>query len=170
MIAGGQTNKTVLDRYLKLDQGDRVQALYIWIDGTGEALRSKTKTLEKKPKSVTELPIWSFDGSSTYQAEGSNSDVYLQPVKMYRDPFRRGRNILVLCETYKHNKEPTESNRRKTCLTVMELAKDFRPWFGIEQEYTLLSSDGHPFGWPKNGYPGPQVYNLWPFFIWMVLS
>jgi len=55
----------------------------------------------------TELPVWNFDGSSTGQAEGSNSDVYLYPVAMYNDPFRRGNNILVLCETYKYNKEPT---------------------------------------------------------------
>merc|ERR1711863_179449 len=155
-MQNSQTNKSVLDRYMELNQGHRVQALYIWIDGTGEGLRSKTKTLEKKPASVDELPIWNYDGSSTYQAEGSNSDTYLKPVKMYPDPFRRGDNILVMCETYKYNKEPTETNHRKLCLEVMNKAKDDHPWFGIEQEYTLLDTDGHPFGWPKNGFPGPQ--------------
>ena len=125
-------DKTILNRYLNLSQGGRymyplssiakkfpairniprVQALYIWIDGSGEGLRSKTKTLDSVPKSVEELPIWNYDGSSTYQAEGRNSDTYLHPVKMYPDPFRGGDNVMVMCETYKHDNTPTETNHR----------------------------------------------------------
>jgi len=56
---------------------------------------------------LAELPIWNFDGSSTGQAEGSNSDVYLYPVALFNCPFRRGDNKIVLCETYKYNRTPT---------------------------------------------------------------
>merc|ERR1712004_822905 len=157
-LVNGATNKSVLDRFMNLDISDcgKVQCMYLWIDGTGENLRAKTRTIDFVPKSAEELPEWNFDGSSTGQAEGSNSDVYLKPVAIYPDPFRRGNNKLLLCETLKYNKKPTETNRRNICNDAMVKAKDEKPWFGIEQEYTLLDEDGHPFGWPKNGFPGPQ--------------
>lgn len=44
----------------------------------------------------SELPVWNYDGSSTYQAQGENSDVYLYPVAIYKDPFRGGNHILVM--------------------------------------------------------------------------
>jgi len=131
-------------------------AEYIWIDGSGEGIRSKCRTMETEPMSPKDCPTWNFDGSSTYQAEGSNSDMYLEPVAIFRDPFRGGKNKLVLCEVYKFDHSPAGTNRRKSCNEAMQAAKDQKPWFGIEQEYTLLDYDKHPFGWPKNGFPGPQ--------------
>ena len=102
------TDKQVLKRYLDLPQPeDKVLATYVWIDGSGENVRSKTMTVDFEPKEPSELPWWNFDGSSTAQAEGSNSDVYLKPVAIFRDPFLLGNNKLVMCETYKYNKEPT---------------------------------------------------------------
>ncbi|BFZ20342.1 hypothetical protein BsWGS_23381 [Bradybaena similaris] len=153
----GATDKSVLHKFesLELPSG-LTQVEYIWIDGTDEGIRSKCRTLDFVPKEAKECPIWNYDGSSTYQAEGSNSDLYLYPVALFKDPFRRGNNKLLLCDVYKYNKQPVESNKRKTCAEVMEKAKDSHPWFGIEQEYSLLDYDGYPLGWPKNGYPGPQ--------------
>ena len=37
--------KSVVDKYLSLPQYDRVCATYIWIDGTGEGLRSKVSNI-----------------------------------------------------------------------------------------------------------------------------
>ena len=155
-ISSAQTDKAVLEKYLALPQGERVCATYVWIDGSGEGLRSKVKCLDSKPSKVDDLPVWNYDGSSCYQADGSNSDVYLKPVKMYPCPFTRGDNLLVLCDTYNYLDEPMATNNRKKCVEIMKQAESQHPWFGIEQEYTLFDHDKHPFGWPKNGFPGPQ--------------
>merc|ERR1712227_645438 len=138
------TDKTTLSKYLELPQGDRVQVLYIWIDGSRENLRSKTKTVESEPKKPEDLPIWNFDGSSTNQAAGHDSDVYLKPVALFPDPFRGGKNKLRLCETLTHEMKPTDGNFQRTCAEAMEKGKDAHPWFGIEQEYTIMDQDGHP--------------------------
>lgn len=92
------------------------------------------------------------------QAEGSNADVYLNPVALYNDPFRGGKNKLVLCETINYLKQPAKSNTRRSCLEAMKMCvQDFEPWFGIEQEYTLIDGKtNRPLGWPKNGFPAPQ--------------
>jgi glutamine synthetase len=39
-------------------------------------------TLEKSPASVADLREWNFDGSSTNQAPGDNSDVFLVSVSL----------------------------------------------------------------------------------------
>ena len=104
-------DKTVLQRFLELPQPDnKVLCTYLWIDGTGQGLRSKTMTVDFEPKEASELPWWNFDGSSTGQAEGHNSDVYIKPVAIFNDPFLRGKNKLVMSETYNYDKTPNGKN------------------------------------------------------------
>ena len=59
-----QLSDVVLNRFLALPQGSRIQAEYVWVGGSGQDLRAKTRTLEAKPTSVADLPEWNFDGSS----------------------------------------------------------------------------------------------------------
>lgn len=124
---------------------------YIWLDGyQPEAnLRSKTKVVElMEIPSVQNLPLWSYDGSSTRQAEGSASDCILKPVKVYRDAGREN-GYLVMCEVLLPNGCPHPTNNRAT----YEDDSDF--WFGFEQEY-VIAKEGLPLGFPKEGYPAPQ--------------
>jgi len=123
---------------------------YIWLDGYSPEpnLRSKTKIVSSEPAGPSDCPEWGFDGSSTEQAAGDNSDCLLRPVRMVPDPARRD-GFLVLCEVYGADDSPHETNMRST----FEDDDDF--WFGFEQEYTLMV-DGLPLGFPADGFPGPQ--------------
>ncbi len=129
------------------------KAEYIWIDGSEPTskLRSKTKILDD----VADPPIWGFDGSSTYQAPGHNSDCVLHPVFTCPDPIRGGRHRLVMCEVLLPDMSPHPSNTRAGCAGMAARYADQEPWFGIEQEYTFLK-EGRPLGWPLGGFPGPQ--------------
>ena len=132
----------------------KVKAEYIWIDGyqPTASLRSKTKVLSSKVSSVSELPTWGFDGSSTLQAEGGDSDCKLKPVWMCPDPLRGGDNILVMCEVCNPDGTPHKSNTRAALVDLADKHKDHKPWFGIEQEYTLMDGK-QPAGWPEEDFP-----------------
>lgn len=153
-----QLNKGLLDRYTKLKYDPKlIQATYVWVDGTGENVRCKDRVLQKVPKVASDVPDWQYDGSSTYQALGGNSDIALVPRALYKDPFKAGDNdVIVLCDTYKPDGKPCDSNHRAAMQEAYEKSKGEEPWFGIEQEYTFLDVDGRPLGWPANGFPGPQ--------------
>jgi len=127
---------------------------YIWIDGVTptNTLRSKTKVLEYFEAELSECPIWGFDGSSTNQAKGSDSDCVLKPVRLYQNPLER-HSHLVLCEVENVDGSKHDSNTRAKLATIAHETRT-EPWFGMEQEYTMFEDDT-PLGW-DNGEPPPQ--------------
>ena len=129
------------------------KAEYLWLDGTTPSarLRSKTKIIADGETP----PIWGYDGSSTQQATGDNSDVVLNPVMTVPDPIRGGNNVIVMAETLLTDMSPHPTNTRSACAAASAKFGDFETWFGIEQEYTFFQGNA-PLGWPQNGFPAPQ--------------
>lgn len=126
---------------------------YIWLDGykPTQSLRSKTKILSDFSGKLEDAPMWSFDGSSTEQAEGNSSDCLLKPVAIYPDPARSNA-YLIMTEVLNADGTAHESNGRAT---INDDDNDF--WFGFEQEYFLWDPETNlPLGFPAGGYPGPQ--------------
>ena len=149
-----------------LPQNGRITAEYIWIGGSGPLdIRSKTKCLDSIPGSPSELPEWNYDGSSTNQAPGEDSEVLLIPRAIYKDPFRGGDNILVVADTYvPADRTPLPTNTRAGAALIFESVKEHEVWFGIEQEYTLFQG-GRPLGWPtctSRSFSGPSVQIGYP--------
>ena len=136
----------------------QIKLEYIWLDGSNpQQLRSKTKITKQIISNDPEkYPVWSFDGSSTLQAQsgkGKNTDCLLNPVFVINDPFRGHPNKLVLCEVLNPDGTPHKTNhRRKLVEKMVELKiddnsdKNDQPWFGWEQEYTLTHKPNMPFG------------------------
>ncbi len=132
---------------------------YIWLDGTKPTnkIRSKSRVmyLDEEP-GIDDFPNWSFDGSSTNQADGEDSDCILKPVNYVFDPLDDGGDYLVLCEVLNPNGTNHESNTRaKLRTTLANGGTEHDPWLGFEQEYTMFKNN-IPLGWPEHGFPGKQ--------------
>ena len=136
---------------------NRIKAEYIWIDGNTPTpkLRSKTRILNGPVTELSQIPGWSFDGSSTMQADGHDSDRALHPVAFVPDPIRRGNHILVMNEVCYQDGSPHETNKRDYLVHMADRFQEHEAWFGIEQEYTFFEGRA-PLGWPEGGYPAPQ--------------
>ena len=116
---------------------------YIWLGGNGE-LRSKIRVLDIQPTEDPQLwPEWNYDGSSTDQADGLNSELKIKPVAVYRNPFYPTMGFCLLCETFDKDNKPLDTNTRHLAHEVFNLVKDEKPWFGIEQEYFIIG-DKYP--------------------------
>jgi glutamine synthetase len=130
---------------------------YVWI-GNNNELRSKTRVCSlkdickdvpgedprmemiggRKPH-IANISNWNYDGSSTGQATGEDSEVIIKPQKIFRDPFRGENDIIVMCDTYYPDEiRPLSNSKRSWAKNVFDQKLDEKPWFGLEQEYFLM--------------------------------
>ena len=133
---------------------------YFWIDADGN-MRSKQRVMRNSAEELP--PDWNFDGSSTGQASGENSEVVLKPRAKYflhnapsasPSSTRSRWHYLVLCDTWHRSKiigsdgkisyselTPAKNNNRDLAEQIFSIptVKNERLWFGLEQEYFLKS-------------------------------
>jgi len=140
-----------------------IKAEYIWLDGyETQELRSKTRvlTLSTEEKewtlSLKDLPVWSFDGSSTKQAESNESDLVLRPVFACLDSNREN-GVLVLCDVLNTDMTPHETNYRARLIDEMLKHNDKDPVIGFEQEYFMMKDD-EPLGHSEDMRPQGPYY------------
>lgn len=151
-------------------------AEYLWIGPKGE-IRGKSRTVDIDDETTKNMKRdgllnpelyseWSYDGSSTEQSDGFDSEIIIRPISVFRDPFRKGANVLVLCDSYRPNGKPTKENTRLWAKSVFEKIVDKVPWYGIEQEFFLMMPDKEnitkesikPLGWTEDANPQGQYY------------
>jgi len=140
-----------------------VMAEYVWLDAH-QTPRSKTKVMTARPNKVSDLGGWNYDGSSTEQAEGHNSEINITPRALFDDPFRGYPHVLVLCDAYNAwDDAPAIGNTRAACVEIHDKYKAHDAWYGIEQEYTLMKvgqvgeKPTIPYGFNNDGSePAPQ--------------
>lgn len=130
---------------------------YVWLDGykPEQSLRSKIKATDFRGTDLPDPnnqmpPQWSFDGSSTQQAEGNSSDCLLVPIQIYNNPTNP--DHLVMCEVMSADGSVHSSNFRNEAKSIVT----DEWWFGFEQEYFFTDPEaGEILGW-ENGTPKPQ--------------
>ncbi len=100
-----------------MEQTNYILAEYLFLDGAvpTQGIRSKTRFIPfnfKKELDLSTFPDWSYDGSSTNQASGANSDLILKPVNFCLDSYRGGTCFLVMCEVYNPDGSHHSTNTR----------------------------------------------------------
>ncbi|XP_012941687.1 glutamine synthetase 2 cytoplasmic [Aplysia californica] len=130
---------------------DQVLLEYVYVGEDGESLASKCRRVDAVPESPDDIPTWTF--AANFPVE----DRFLKPVAIYKDPFRRGPHRLVLCEVFANDWTPAFRNFRRSCDDTMSTPEvtSVEPWFGLEQEYSIIGANNRPLGWPNCFLPQP---------------
>lgn len=134
---------------------------YIWLDNNNN-FRSKVKIdsscIEPSPCC---LETWNYDGSSTGQASGNNSEVFIKPYLVLKDYDNINDNYYyVFCECMNPDGTPHKTNTRSSVVDFFqdENIKKLKPLFGIEQEFFVFK-DGKPIVWnDENTEPQGNYY------------
>lgn len=129
---------------------EKIVLEYVWLGGSGE-LRSKARVINKLSgtdyMNPDNIPNWNYDGSSTMQAEGHDSEVIIVPVRICPCPFRKGGNLMVLCDGYNSKMEPAKNNNRVWAKSIFDQKIESKPWYGVEQEFFMIDpTTGMPLG------------------------
>ena len=132
---------------------------YIWLGGNNE-FRSKTRVLDNVNIAINidDIPDWNYDGSSTGQATGRESEVIIKPKALFNNPFGLPFDYIVLCDTYLPDGSPLYNNTRIVADMIFNEKLEEEPWFGLEQEYFLIDpTTNKPLGFDETGKQG-QYY------------
>ena len=149
---------------------------YVWLGGsTTQEFRNKTRyshievenpqTQPQLGEVLSQVPEWSFDGSSTNQSEPEYSDLLLRPVKIYPNPFAmQGQgsmpSFIVFCEVFNVDGTPHETNTRSKLREIVDSTENNSSLiFGVEQEYVFWdSTKDWPSGWQWDNENDTGVY------------
>jgi glutamine synthetase len=138
---------------------------YVWLDKNSN-LRSKIRTLgedfmlnynllmhlnidlnkSKDSKKLADGLIWSYDGSSTGQANGDNSEILIKPLYIIQNAYLNSKfNVenyyITICQTFNSNLEPLENNYYYENLKKLKRDENELPCFGFEQEFFIMQKD-----------------------------
>jgi glutamine synthetase len=129
---------------------NKVSFEYIWLDANNK-FRSKVRIMDNVPETFININIkqeeWNFDGSSTGQASGKDSEIFIKPYKMFSD-IKNEYDYYVFCECYYPNGQPHQTNTRKQANDYFnqQNIKEMGTMFGIEQEFFVFNN-GKPLVW-----------------------
>jgi glutamine synthetase len=119
---------------------------YIWLGGNNE-IRTKSRTLNINSlfPTLSDIPKWNYDGSSTGQAPSEgDTEVTLLPVYMKQSQYIRDkpytRIIIVVCATYYADDKPLPNNHYDFANQIFSQRTEEEPWFGLEQEYFIMDN------------------------------